>query len=402
MPEIDIEKRIEKHWQNFKRQLNDEDAENLDRLLDGIEEHFNNPTQDNPVKAVDFVKWLDPEPILDVLKPAYLYFEYIKPRLKPRMRFFAYFMISRKKNAWQAYHSLTEDEYIKLGFTNKPRYELLREFCYERIGVEEFPILLRWVVKETVFLLEKHGVTLGQETFQDATPVRSLKDDPDAKYSGYYKHDGFKMDYTIDAQQGVPLDYVPMEITNDEGKNLKTSQQHIARLGMMEKIRVVDDKYATFENIAHCELNGISLYYKIPSHWIYKEEGESGNVKRLYQKYHKEDDFVTGADLDFMLRYLNKKGEYESVGSYFRNCRMAEYEEHPEGYEEVCRRRGSHMEGHIGRVKLTTLLDDHPGRRGWKQFLLRAGMTMLSLAFTALIRVQNGVFDHLTNVTYIV
>jgi len=52
-------------------------------------------------------------------------------------------------------------------------------------------------------------------------------------------------------------------------------------------------------------------------------------------------------------------------------------------------------------MKLTTILDDHPGRRGWKQFLLRAGMTMLSLVFTALIRVQNGIVEHLTNVTYI-
>lgn len=60
------------------------------------------------------------------------------------------------------------------------------------------------------------------------------------------------------------------------------------------------------------------------------------------------------------------------------------------------------MEGDIGRVKLATLLDDHPGRRGWKQFLLRAGMTMLSLAFAVLIRVQHGVLKQLANVTYII
>jgi hypothetical protein len=30
-----------------------------------------------------------------------------------------------------------------------------------------------------------------------------------------------------------------------------------------------------------------------------------------------------------------------------------------------CEERGSHREGDIGRVKLTTLLDDHPGRCGW-------------------------------------
>jgi len=401
MPEIDIERNIEKYWDNFRRQLNTEDAEKLDKLLEEIEEHLIDPTQDTPVKTVDFVKWLDPEPVLDILKLSYPYFKHIRDRLGPRMRFFAYFMISRKKNAWQAYHSLSGEEYMKLGFEDKPLYELLREFCYERIGIEEFPIVLHWVVKETGFLLNKQGVHLGEETFQDATPTRSLKDDPDARYSGYYKHEGYKMDYTIDANRGVPLDYVPMEITSDEGKNLIPSQKHLVSLGVKEKVRVIDDKYATFENIAYSELNGISLYYKIAENWVYKKEGEPSMIKELYQKYHKEDDFVPNSDLDFMLRYIYRKKEYEAVGSYFRNSRMAEYEEHPEGYQEIVNKRGSHMEGDIGRVKLTTLLDDHPGRRGWKQFLLRAGMTILSLAFAALIRVQNGIYEHLTNLTYI-
>lgn len=381
--------------------MNDEDAEKLDRLLEEIDEHFIDPTQVNPVKAVDFVKWLDPEPILDVLKSAYPYFKRIRHRLGQRLRFFAYFMVSRRKNVWQAYHSLSEEEYVTLGFMHEPTYEVVQEFCYERIGVEQFPVVLSWVVKKTDFLLKKQGIHLGKETFQDATPVRCLKDDPDAKYSGYYKHDGYKMDYTIDANQGVPLNYIPMGITEDEGKNLKVSQEHLASLGIKEEIRVIDDRYATFENIAHSELNGRSLYYKIAENWVYKKEGEPGMIKQFYQKYHSKSDFAPGADLDFMLRYLNRKKEYEAVGSYFRNMRMAEYEEHPEGYEEICRKRGSHMEGDIRRVKLTTLLDDHPGRRGWKQFLLRAGMTMLSLVFAALIRVQNGVYEHLTNITYI-
>ena len=60
---------------------------------------------------------------------------------------------------------------------------------------------------------------------------------------------------------------------------------------------------------------------------------------------------------------------------------VSEYEEHPESYLELCNERGGKMEGDIGRMKLTTLLDDHPGRRGWRQFLLRAGMTILSFGF---------------------
>jgi hypothetical protein len=34
--------------------------EELDRLLEGIEDQFVDATRDNPVKAVDFAKWLNP------------------------------------------------------------------------------------------------------------------------------------------------------------------------------------------------------------------------------------------------------------------------------------------------------------------------------------------------------
>ena len=169
---------------------------------------------------------------------------------------------------------------------------------------------------------------------------------------------------------------------------------------MQEKIRVFDDKYASFEKIAHCEPNGISLYYKIAKNWVYKEEGKPGDIKRLYQKYHNCSDFIPDADMDFMLHYLYHKKEYGTVGSYFHNCRMAEYEEYPEGYLEICHTR-SRIEEDYERSKLTKLIDDHLGRRGWKQFLLRAGMTMLSLAFAALIWVQNGVLEHFTNIAYV-
>jgi len=65
------------------------------------------------------------------------------------------------------------------------------------------------------------------------------------------------------------------------------------------------------------------------------------------------------------------------------------------------KREAAIWRGFFGRVKNTTLLDDRPCKRGWKGFLFRAGTAMLLLVFAALIRVQNGVVCHLTNVTYI-
>jgi hypothetical protein len=398
MPELEIEKHIENYWGSIGRLLNDEER----AAFNEIEKQFIDPTEDNPVKAVDVAKGLDPTPLLDILETRYPYFDMIKERLIPRFRFLAYMAISKKRNLRQAYLSLSESDFLQLGFDDIPNYELLREFLYERIGVENFSFVFHCIVKEIVFLLKKKDILVGTQIFQDATDVRALKHDPDAKYSGYYKESGYKLDVTADAELEIPLHYLPMEITMDEGKNLVPSQEQLASLGIQEKECIVDDKYATYENIAQSETQGIKMFYKIADHWVSNPIGKPEEIKRLYQKYHQDEDFVAGANLEFMLQYLSKKGENEAVGAYFRNQRMAEAEEHPFKYEKKCKKRGSHMEGFFGRIKTTTILDDHPSRRGWKGFLLRAGFSMLSLVFAALIRVQNGILEHLTNVTYII
>ena len=402
MPEIDIEQKVEKYWGRIERQLNLGDEEEFKQMLQEMEEQFIDPTSDKPIRAVDFVKWLDPEPLLEVLKPNYPYFKYIKQRFGPRMRFFAYMLLSGKKNLRQAYNSLNEEEYKLLGFTGgKPTYELLREFIYERIGIERFSEVFKQIIKELIFLLRRKNIHLGKHVFQDATDIRSLKHDPEAKYSGYYKHSGYKLDVTLDSETDIPLCYTPMEITIDEGQNLVPSQKYLADLGLCEEERVVDDKYASFSNIARSELNKVSLFYKIAKHWVPTNKSSLKKLKQLYQKYHHEDDFVVNPSLEFILRYLYKKEEYEAVGGFFRNQRMTESKEKQKDYKEKCNKRGVRMEGFFGRVKNTTLLDDRPCKRGWKGFLFRAGAAMLTLVFAALVRVQNGVTSHLTNVTYI-
>ena len=402
MPEIDIQRKVEKFWGRIERQLNIGDEEEFQQMLQEIEKQFIDPTQNSPVKAVDFARWLNPEPLLEILKPSYPYYRYIKKRFEPRMRFFAYMLLSKAKNLRSAYNSLTEEEYILLGFTNgKPTYELLREFIYERISIEEFPRVFKQILLELIFLLKKKQISLGKSVFQDATDIRSLKHDPEAKYSGYYKHSGYKLDVTLDAENDIPLCYTPMEITCDEGQNLIISQKHLADLGLVEKERVVDDKYASFPNIARSELNNVSLFYKIAKNWVPTKKSDQKKLKKLYQKYHNEDDFVINPSLDFILRYLYRKEEYEAVGGFFRNQRMKESKEKSKYYKEKCNKRGARMEGFFGRVKNTTLLDDRPCKRGWTGFLFRIGASMLTLVFAALIRVQNGVTCHLTNVTYI-
>ena len=75
MPEIDIERKVEKYWGRKDRQLNIGDEEEFQQMLHEIEERFIDPTSDKTVRAVDFARCLNPKPLLDVLKTSYPYFE---------------------------------------------------------------------------------------------------------------------------------------------------------------------------------------------------------------------------------------------------------------------------------------------------------------------------------------
>ena len=70
---------------------------------------------------------------------------------------------------------------------------------------------------------------------------------------------------------------------------------------------MINDKYATFENIASSELHGIFLYYKVAKNWKHKQEGKLAMIKNLYQTYPHESDFIPSADLDATLSIFTAK-----------------------------------------------------------------------------------------------
>ena len=227
-----------------------------------------------------------------------------------------------------------------------------------------------------------------------------LKRDPEAEYNDYYKEYGYKADVTIDLdQETLPLDYEFMGINEDEGKNLIPSLEHLDTIDINPVEHKVDGSYATFENIASAEIQNIHLVYRVQDNWVEKPNIDETEIKRHYQRHHNKDDFRVGASLGFMLSFLLKRGEYELVGNFYRNQIMAldgkALELHDESYKE----RGSKMEGFYGTAKCHTVLGRRPPKRGKEGMRFILDMAMLAFVFAALIRVQNGVFDNLGNVS---
>lgn len=399
-PTSKIEERIKAYWGREAEESGFANVEEWDKWSKDAIPRFINPSAETPVPLVEFVSWLDPDPLIELMKECYIDFTRVKKRLAPRLRFFAYFTLSKETYLTQAYKKLDEWDFCMLGFEEKPNYELLREFVYERIGRNRFKEFFNRIVVEIRKEHQAAGLSLGKRTAQDATDLPSLKRDSEAEYNDYYKEYGYKADVTIDLdQETLPLDYEFMGINEDEGKRLITSLKHLDTIDINPVEHKVDGSYATFENIASAEIQNIHLVYRVQDNWVEKHGIDDAKIKKVYQRYHARDDFRVGASLGFMLRYLLKRGEYELVGNFYRNQIMTldgkPLELHDENYKE----RGSKMEGFYGTAKCHTVLGRRPSKRGKEGMRFILDLAMLAFVFAALIRVQNGVFDNLGNVS---
>ncbi len=102
-----------------------------------------------------------------------------------------------------------------------------------------------------------------------------------------------------------------------------------------------------------------------------------------------------------MLIFLYNRGEYEPVGSYFRNSVMAVAETDPDGHARICSERSGRTESMVAVTKSTTSMDARPYRRGRKWFERSCHFTFIGKIFAALVRLQHCFRKHLGSLTYI-
>ena len=356
-----------------------------------------------PVPAYKLAASLNPEPLIWWFEDKYKNFDVVKNRLAPRIRFFAYLCLSSASTIMEAYRRMISMGFWRdFGFKKPPTYELLREFIYEKIGVARFRDFFVFLLKEITRTGETLGIQIGERIAEDATDTYCLKCDPEAEYSGYYQHYGYKVDIVQDLEHPhLPLWYRVMGINENEGKNLPQAISALRAVGCKVKEVKVDGKYATYENIAYCGVNEVELKYRIQVGWTYNEKGTDENVKKTYQKYWQSPDFVPGARLQFQLRYLYEKGEIEAVGAYFRNKRTEVWKSNPDQINSEMGERSGKMEGFYGVYKDRSLIGRRPRKRGKKEIERIVGLANLAHLFSALISLQNGITDNLGCLTYI-
>jgi hypothetical protein len=102
---------------------------------------------------------------------------------------------------------------------------------------------------------------------------------------------------------------------------------------------------------------------------------------------------------EVMEAFLPERGHEEEVGAHFRNMRMAEYEECPDGYLEACHGRNV-VEGFNDYTKERLDLEsDLP--RGRERVRVHVMSRLTAMVVAALTSAQNSVFEDLGSVAYI-
>lgn len=402
LTEVDIEDKIKRFWSAAER-LVPEDF--FDDLMSG-NERFVDPDKDNPVDTAEFLHHLDIEFLVSAIRRRYKREPYYP--IEAMVRSMMYMDIKKIKYYTELKNDLKSHPDVAgyLGFQRKngecriPNNRTFWHFDNVRLKNSGMDWLFFALRDEVVRVASTLGIELGKEVVEDATPIKSLPNDKEAEYNGHYKMKGYKLDITADINERVPLHKRVIGINEDEGKCLKPSVEELSKAGVKVEREWVDGKYATFENIAQLGTKKIEAHYPINSGWEYKFEVNDKRLEEIYQRHWKDEDFRPSASIGYILSFLDRKGLHEIVGSYFRNMKMAEYEECPDCYLDVYHRRnnGEALNGYLkDRLDLMTRMRVK-GKDKVDRYLTKSLIALLAVVLN---RLQHGVKDNLISVAYL-
>lgn len=402
LTEVDIEDKIKRFWSAAERLV----PEGYFDDLMSENECFVNPDKDNPVDTAKFLHHLDIDFIVSMIRrryrrePNYPIEAMVKSMMYMDIKRIKYY--TELENDLKSHPDVARD----IGFKREngkyliPNHRTFWHFVTIRLknsGMDELFSVLR---DEVVRVASTLGIELGKETVEDATPIKALPNDKEAKYNGHYKMKGYKLDITADIDERVPLCKKVIGINEDEGKCLKPSMKELSRAGVKIERGWVDGKYATFENIAYMGTKKIEANYPINSGWQYKFEVSDKRMEEIYQRHWQDEKFRPSAHMGYILSFLDRKGLHKIVGSYFRNMKIAEYEECPDCYLDVYHRRnnGEALNGYLkDRLDLMTRLRVK-GTEKVDRYLTKSLTAILAVALN---RLQHGVKDNLISVAYL-
>ncbi len=400
MTESDTDTQIKRYWASRERLMRQEFLQKLEEL-----HGFRDATEDSPVRASEFIGYLDLEPVERFLDRLYGR----KPTYPAKAMMKALFLMDLKRMKFRTelkrHLDSNLDEARMLGFPVEEGRVLvtaannLWHFDKIRMGGrwdDLFRILRDAVVEEAASL----GLTVGEKTLEDATPIEALDGDSEAEYNGHYEVKGYKLDTVTDLEEAVPLSKMTTGINDDEAKNLQPQLSEMKGAGIQVKDHWIDGGYADYVNLAWMGVNGITVHYHLHENWVRNEKGSVDNVLRLYQECWKDGGFRQRAGIGYILCFLLERGYVEEVGAFFRNMAMDRYAADPVAFLKDYHKR-SRQEGSHGYWKEHMDLERRLRTKGLTNVDGYLTRNLCAVLAVALCRLQHGIKENLTSVVYL-
>jgi Transposase DDE domain len=411
--ELDIFNKIKKYWNKaFGSSENKPD------------EKFTDATEEKSVRTSEFLCKLNLDPVMSEINKHYSVKE--GEEKYPR-RAMIKTMIFKKIKQIKYYTEIAgylksnPIDAIELGFNQDqdghvivPDHETLRHFEKIRLGNQGMNSIMTVFSTKIVEAGDKLNLTIGKNTGTDSTPIE-VPNDPAGTYNGHYKKKMVKAHITSDYDHNLPLAKKVCGGTEDDDKYFEEmlQQTSISAKKNMEKTWF-DGGYNSNKNIALAHvIFGLTPHYHIDANWrqnvkyahifngkVYEYTPEK-EINYLYRKRWKEPDYKKDASFEYMMQFLVKKGIYEPIAMHFRNARIQEYEECPDGVLDVYHTRNcseginSYMKNYLG-------LETHINGKGMKNIDLHVTECCIAILAAALTRLQNGIIKNISSVAYLI
>jgi len=260
-----------------------------------------------------------------------------------------------------------------------PAYQTIHEFFRMYLGdilYHNFDTFVKIVMGTA----ERYGLRPGWRSIMDSTPHESTPKDKDAKYSGHYEINGYKEHRLICADTDIPFSFImtPATVLYDGHYAQQLIHQGLEGGAALAEIWM-DQHYVTFENLPYYELKqNLKTHYRINPKWILDSSINEGEIRRIYQRMYKRDDFLLvdhcDCRLEFQLEYIWDHSKTDShrktVGVFLRNQYHLQQLESPKQYLQKQGVR-SRIEGGFGVEKLFSILKlvIFRGNRSWKALI---------------------------------
>ncbi len=370
--------------------------------LEGLLKEFVNPSDENPMKASEFLQRVDVRELEEKLRTYY--------RREPAypLRGLLSSIAHRKllKIPWftryENYLRTHPDEAVQLGFRERngvvevPDHETFRQLEKERLKPAGLNELVRGLVRLVIAAGKRLGLNIGASVGQDSTPLQAKAKDEEAEYNGHYEKRMYKAHVVTDTNHDIPLGECTTPGLDYDGHFLQCNLQKVEQCGAEVEDVYGDQHYGTYENYAfvHCGLDA-RAHFRLAVDDEYNSSGELGELRRVYQTFWEDADFKPNASDDEVIQFLYGHGETERVGALYRNHAVQEREECPEGFAESLYPR-TKCEGSNGHWKENLDFEHSFKKKGLVNAAIHVSATCFAVLLVALTRLQHGVTTGLT------